>query len=177
VGIAHGEGVHAIGPSVPRLHAAAVLGVYPVAQANVQVVPLLIWVFPAPQVNEAALATVTADMRQGSGSQVKAGSTPEVAAPQTGLAVLGVYPGRQAAVQADPAAIEVSGENFNGFPVLYVAPQAPVKAWLATFGTVHWPVELWHVGVVRDPKWHVTVCMLGVNAVGVVKQTTEQLAS
>jgi hypothetical protein len=110
------------------------LGVYPGAQATVQDCPLTIEVtsLPSeslPQTSEATLAKVgSADTRQGSGSQVKVSKVPAAHAAE---ALLGVYPGRQVAVQAAPAAIEVTP-----------SPQDPVEAALATVGTWHAPVEV-----------------------------------
>ena len=85
----------------------------------------------------------------------------KVPAAHAAEALLGVYPGRQVAVQAAPAAIEVTP-----------SPQDPVVAPLATAGTAHAPVELWQVGVTKVPIVHAAWAMSGVNPVA---QATAQV--
>ena len=120
------------------------LGVYPVAQASVQDCPLVMEVTPAPQADEAALATwrvlptsVSADTWHTSGVQVGVGKTPAVVDPQTTFPP-DVCPAAQATVQVPPAAIDVTP-----------TPQCPVSMKVApqVVGTAHRVEVAWQVKV------------------------------
>ena len=124
------------------------LGVYPVAQAAVQVAPSAS-VVSLPHGAAAALVIVRSDAVHELTSQVM---VPKVPPEHVAVATLGVYPVAQATVQVPPAAI-----------LFKSPPQSPPVAALAGVGTVQIPVSLMQVNCrAKSPLVHAMLAMLGV---------------
>jgi hypothetical protein len=139
-------------PAVVAPQTGEALAVYPLSQTAPQVAPAASEVTPAPQAPVAtAFATLVGTTHAAVELwQVKVGSVVESLG-HAGMAMLGVKPVSQVAVQVSPSAIEVTP-----------APQNPVEAPLASVeGTAHAELCRWHVKGSKTPSEHSTVSLLG----------------